>query len=81
MKIIYEEKAERGKLQIIETKTRFAGIQYYWRTVAKNGRIIAKSSESFKKLQGCLKDLRCEKLLMSQTSCADNIAYELNVKI
>ena len=77
-KVLYVCKVGRiGKLEILKNEDG----QTWWRTIRGNGREISRSSETFDRLQGCLRDLRANENIFVETEAAVTIAERLKVKI
>ena len=80
LKIIHEEGTKNGCLQIVCSNTKY-GTRHYWRTLAKNGEELARSSENYERLQGCLRNLRAEKELMADITPVKSLAAFLGIKL
>ena len=73
--IIYEEKVDDGKLQIIKNKGEF-----FWHIIGKNNKIIC-GPETFKNLKGCLNNLLVAENVIFNTLSVGFIAENLGIKL
>ena len=80
MKVIFEAKCNRGKLQIVQSRSKY-GTKHFWRTLNSKGEQLSRSSENYERLQGCLRNLKAEQDLMSDIADAATVAEILNIKL
>lgn len=49
---------KRGRVEFFSTPHKTLGRQFYWRTIASNGRTLARSSEGYQKASDCRKGFK-----------------------
>jgi hypothetical protein len=74
--IVYEEKVDDGKLQIIKTDDK----QFLWHIVGHNNEIIC-GCEPMQRLQGCVRNLNIAEGVLYLCSTAEEIADDLDIKL
>jgi len=74
--IVYEGKTQKGILQIIHTEDNL----FFWHLVGKNNEILC-LCETFKRLQGCLRNLQLSQYIFDATFEVAYIAEKLKIKL